>query len=47
MRLAVEAILEESANITNGNGEYITYEEFIKEVIVLRASMKKRSQSNL
>ena len=30
---AVEAMLEEAMNVANGNGEYMSYEEFVKEVI--------------
>ncbi|MCI7607301.1 MAG: hypothetical protein MSS69_11185 [Spirochaetales bacterium] len=33
VRPAVEAMLEEAKNVANGNGEYMTYEEFVKEVI--------------
>ena len=33
VRPAVEAMLEEVMNVANGNGEYMSYEEFVKEVI--------------
>lgn len=33
VRPAVEAMLEEAMNVANGNGEYMSYEEFVKEVI--------------
>ena len=33
VRPAVEAMLEEAKNVANGNGEYMTYEEFVKEVV--------------
>lgn len=32
VRPAVEAMLEEAKNVANGNGEYMSYEEFVKEV---------------
>ena len=32
VRPAVEAMLEEAKNVANGNGEYMSYEEFAKEV---------------
>ena len=33
VRPAVEAMLEEAKNVANGNGEYMTHEEFVKEVM--------------
>lgn len=33
VRPVVEAMLEEAMNVANGNGEYMSYEEFVKEVI--------------
>ena len=33
VRPAVEAMLEEAMNVANGNGEYMSYEEFVKELI--------------
>ena len=34
VRSAVEAMLEEAKNVANGNGEYMTREEFVKEVAI-------------
>ena len=34
VRPAVEAMLEEAKNVANGNGEYMTREEFVKEVAI-------------
>ena len=34
IRPAVEAMLEEAKNVANGNGEYMTREEFVKEVAI-------------
>lgn len=34
VRPAVEAMLEEAKNVANGNGEYMTHEEFVKEVAI-------------
>lgn len=33
VRPAVEVMLEEAKNVANGNGEYMTHEEFVKEVM--------------
>ena len=34
VRPAVEAMLEEAKNVANGNGEYMTHDEFVKEVAI-------------